>query len=156
LDDEDSEDQETFNVILSNPQGGANLGSQTVATVTISDNEPCVPSPTVVCLNQGRFTVRVTWRDFDGNVGDGTELPIESPDSSLFWFFEPTNWELLVKVLNGCGFNDRYWVFAAATTNVEYTLRVTDTQTGQVQEYTNPLGTSSAAITDTNAFATCP
>ncbi|MEO1084140.1 MAG: Calx-beta domain-containing protein, partial [Acidobacteriota bacterium] len=156
LDDQDSEDQETFNVILSNPQGGAALGSQIVATVTISDNEPCVPSPTVVCLNQGRFTVRVTWRDFDGNVGDGTELPIESPDSSLFWFFEATNWELLVKVLNGCGFNNNYWVFAAATTNVEYTLRVTDTQTGQVQEYTNPLGTSSAAITDTSAFATCP
>ncbi|MEM1180331.1 MAG: PA domain-containing protein [Acidobacteriota bacterium] len=156
LNDDEAEDQESFTVTLSNPQGGANLGAQVQATVTLSDDEPCVSTPTVVCLNDGRFTVRVTWRDFEGNVGDGRQLPFDSPDSALLWFFTADNWELLVKVLNGCGFNNRYWVFAAATTNVEYTLRVTDTQTGAVQEYTNPLGVSSAAVTDTNAFATCP
>ena len=62
---------------------------------------------------------------------------------------------MLVKVLDGCGFNDRFWVFAAATTDVAYTLRVRDTDNGQVQEYTNPLGVASAAVTDTDAFATC-
>ena len=33
-------------------------------------------------------------------------------------------------------------MFAAATTNVEYTLRVTDSETGAVAEYLNPLGVS--------------
>lgn len=32
------------------------------------------------------------------------------------WFFSSTKWELLVNVLNGCSANNRYWVFAAATT----------------------------------------
>lgn len=58
-------------------------------------------------------------------------------------------------VLDGCTLNDRFWVFAAATTNVEYTLRVTDTRSGAVQEYTNPLGFAAEALTDTDAFATC-
>ncbi|MCP4658010.1 MAG: hypothetical protein GY856_21585 [bacterium] len=79
-----------------------------------------------------------------------------SDDSGLFWFFDPDNWEMLVKVLDACGLNGRYWVFAAATTNVEYTLRVVDTETDSVVEYHNPLGTASPAITDTSAFATCP
>ena len=57
-------------------------------------------------------------------------------------------------VLEGV-FNDRVWVFAAATTNVEYTLRVTDTDSGEVREYTNPLGVASPAVTDTDAFASC-
>ena len=74
----------------------------------------------------------------------------------MFYFFTPANWELLVKVLDGCEFNDRYWVFAAAATDVEYTLTIKDTQTGTVREYFNPLGRSAAAITDTDAFATCP
>ena len=76
-------------------------------------------------------------------------------DSGLFWFFDAGNWEMLVKVLDGCAFNNHFWVFSAATTNVGYTLRVIDTETGAVAEYSNPLGTSAAALTDTNAFASC-
>ena len=59
-------------------------------------------------------------------------------------------------MLNRCGTNDNYWVFAASTTNVEYTVTVTDTESGRTKQYTNPLGVSSPAITDTSAFATCP
>ena len=72
------------------------------------------------------------------------------------WFFTPNNWEMLVKVLDGCSLNGHFWVFAAATTDVEYVLRVTDMQTGAVREYSNPLGNAAAAITDTSAFSACP
>jgi hypothetical protein len=33
---------------------------------------------------------------------------------------------------------------------------VTDTQSGLVKAYTNPLGTTFKTISDTSAFATCP
>ena len=46
-------------------------------------------------------------------------------------------------------------MISAATTDVEYTLRVTDTLTQTVKEYYNELGVASPAITDTSAFATC-
>ena len=51
-----------------------------------------------------------------------------SARAGLFWFFNENNIEMLIKVLNACvpPF-DRYWTFYAATTNVEFTVTVTDT-----------------------------
>ena len=62
----------------------------------------------------------------------------------------------MVKVLDGCALNGHHWVFAAATTTVEYTLTVTDTRTGETRVYHNPLGTPAVAIADTSALAGCP
>ncbi|MEM9557939.1 MAG: VWA domain-containing protein [Acidobacteriota bacterium] len=116
----------------------------------------CTPGPTTLCLNQDRFRVQVSWTDFQGTTGPGSVASCGTDDSGLFWFFDPNNWEVLIKVLNACGVNDRYWVFFAATTNVGYDLSVTDTQTGITRRYSNPLGIASPAVTDTDAFATCP
>jgi hypothetical protein len=98
----------------------------------------------------------VTWRDFGYTTGSGKKVSLTADDSGLFYFFTSDNIEQLVKVLDGCSINSRYWVFAAATTNVEYTLTVTDTQRGVTKTYFNPLGNAAAAITDTGAFSTCP
>ena len=115
----------------------------------------CVPGDTNLCLNHGRFKVEVAW-DANGSSGPGRVVPGASADSGLFWFFSPDNWELLVKVLDACGLNNRYWVFAAATTDVHYVLTVTDILTGSFARYENPAGKPSPATTDTGAFATCP
>ncbi|MCP4662248.1 MAG: hypothetical protein GY856_43150, partial [bacterium] len=116
----------------------------------------CTRDDTTLCLNQDRFQVRVTWKDFAGNSGPGRVAAPGSDDSGLFWFFSMDNWEMLVKVLDGCAVNDHFWVFAAATTNVETTLTVTDTATGRETSYFNELGVSAPAITDTAALASCP
>ncbi len=115
----------------------------------------CVRDARGLCLSRERFRVEVEWRDYEGNTGSGQVVPVGSDDSGLFWYFDADNWEMLIKVLDGCAINERFWVFAAATTDVEYTLRVTDTAMGAVREYFNPLGTASPAITDAGAFATC-
>ena len=114
----------------------------------------CEQNDTTLCLNNNRFRVKVNWENFQGGVGQGQIIDLTS-DSGLFWFFNANNVEMLVKVLDACTYNDRFWVFAAATTNVEYTLTVTDTQTSTQAVYTNPLGTAAPAITDTGAFV-CP
>ena len=49
-DDSEYEGAETFNVTLSNPTGGATLGSPASAVVTINDND-ARPAPTVVCVD---------------------------------------------------------------------------------------------------------
>jgi hypothetical protein len=127
--------------------------------------EPCGPDADTMCLQGSRFKVEVTWRDKDGHTGSGMVAPCGTDDSGIFYFFSENNWEMLFKVLNGCSINDHYWVFFAATTNVEFTTRVTDTLTGFVKTYgksgeeivyTNPLGQPANAVTDTTAFATCP
>ena len=117
---------------------------------------PCTPGETNLCLNQGRFRIEVDWREFQGGTGPGRTVSFATDDSGLFWFFRDANWEQLVKVIDGCAMNGRYWVFAAAPTNVEYTLRVTDTESGDMVEYFNPLGRPAKAIGDTDAFALCP
>ncbi len=130
----------------------------------VTQVDPCVAGAMTMCLSADRFRVEVAWRSFDGTTGSGRVVPVGrvplaplrgDADSGLWWFFEADNWEMLVKVLDGCAINDRFWVFAAATTTVEYTLRVTDTTTGASAEYFNSLGNAAAAITDTGAFATC-
>jgi photosystem II stability/assembly factor-like uncharacterized protein len=113
---------------------------------------PCVADDTTFCFQNGHFEVRVAWKDFSGNAGDGHVVPGSSSKSGLFWFFQPTNWEMMVKVLDACSFSNRFWVFSAATTTVEYTLQVRDTVTGRTVEYKNPAGKASPAVTDTGSF----
>lgn len=113
-------------------------------------------SLTAPCLND-RFSVSVTWRTPDGATGQGTAVACTSSDSAIFWFFDPTNWELLVKSHNACvdPFN-RYWLFSAATTNVFFRLNVLDVRAGVNKIYFNYPGPPAPAVTDTDAFATCP
>ena len=119
----------------------------------------CVAGATRLCLQKGRFRAEVAW-DAAGSSGAGQTVANSSAgpsvESGLFWFFSPDNWELMVKVLDGCAINSRYWVFAAGTTNVHYVLTVTDTTTGAVARYENPAGRAAAAVTDVGAFQTCP
>jgi len=107
------------------------------------------------CLRYDQFSVTADWKTPDGKSGHGTAVPL-TEDSGAFWFFNASNLELIVKVLDACGLNDRYWVFAGGLTNVEVTLTVTDTYSGQVKIYKNPLNHTFTAFQDTNAFATCP
>jgi dienelactone hydrolase len=115
----------------------------------------CLAGATSLCLNNSRFRVEVAW-DANGTSGSGKTVPGAAADSGLFWFFSAANWELMIKVLDGCTLNGNYWVYSAATTDVHYVLTVTDTLTGQVKRYENPAGKAAAATTDTSAFPTCP
>src|SRR5512135_1526255 len=90
----------------------------------------CSPSPTALCLSSSRFRVEVEWRaSSSASFSAGQAVPITS-DTGYFWFFQPENIELVVKVLNGCALNGQYWVFASGLTNVEVDIAVTDTATG--------------------------
>ncbi len=117
----------------------------------------CLGGPNVLCLNNNRFRAEVSFTDPNGNgqaqMAPATGLDL---DSGTFWFFQSSNRELLIKVLDGCALNDHYWVFSSATTNVAFTLKVTDTATGEVKMYSNPALTDAMPVFDTAAFATCP
>jgi hypothetical protein len=107
-------------------------------------------------LNNERFAIDVSWRTATGSSGVGRPVALTN-DSGYFWFFSSSNIELVIKVLDACGFpgTPRFWVYAGGLTNVETTITVHDTQTGATKTYTNPLGTAFSPIVDVNAFATC-
>ncbi|MBI2215272.1 MAG: hypothetical protein HYU52_16605 [Acidobacteria bacterium] len=128
-----------------------------------SDLAACIPDSKTLCLNNERFQIRVDWKTPQGQNGTGNAVRVRNAsnqfvdDSGYFWFFNQDNVELVVKVLNGCPVNNRYWVFAGGLTNVEATITVTDTFAGFEQKtYKNPLNTAFQPIQDTSAFATCP
>jgi ELWxxDGT repeat protein len=111
----------------------------------------CAPSATRLCLQGGRFAVEATWRDFQGKTGVGQAVPLPGGDTGYLWFFGADNVEVVLKVLDGRPVNGKFWVFYGALSSVEYTLTVTDTQTGQTRKYENPSGRL-ASVADTGAF----
>ena len=74
-----------------------------------------------------------------------------SGDTGYFWFFGAGNVEVVLKVLDGRGLNGKFWVFYGALSDVEYSLKVTDTATGTVKTYRNSRGRL-ASVADTAAF----
>ena len=115
---------------------------------------PCVPDDHTLCLNDNRFAISARFRTSDTAETDATGVKLTG-DSGYFWFFNPANIEVVIKVLGACGINDHYWVFATGLTNVEVTLSVTDTQSDTTKPYVNTLGVAFAPIQDTSAFD-CP
>ena len=101
-------------------------------------------------LQFGRFTTSVTWTKPDGTTGTGQPVGVAG-NTQGFWFFTPDNIELTVKILDGRGINGRFWVFYGSMTNVEFTLTVTDVETGAQKVYTNAQGTN-GSLADTSAF----
>ncbi len=125
-----------------------------VFLVTASDPAGmCEADAGTLCAQDSRFAVSVEWWTKDGERGEGTVVRSGTNDSGLYWFFSRNNWEVLIKVLDGCGINGHYWVFGASTTDMGYRIAVTDTVTGEVREYGNEPGLPAAAITDTSVFA---
>jgi len=115
---------------------------------------PCSSTTNFLCVRD-RFVVTTKWRTTTSS-GNGTVAPLATFQSGIFWFFNVTNWEVMVKVLDGCSINNRYWVFSAATTNVFYRMEVLDQLAGVNKVYFNYPGPPAPAVTDTGALATCP
>jgi hypothetical protein len=116
----------------------------------------CLPSSGLLCLGpDGRFEARLNWKNpLTGETGAGQPVHLTS-DTGAFWFFSDQNLELMVKVLDGSGFNGQFWIYTGALSNVEYTLTVTDSITGAERAYHNPPS-QFGNVGDVNAFAAAP
>jgi hypothetical protein len=131
------------------------------ATEAVTPVSPSLDAPlpelsaNTLPLHHGRFSVSVTWTTADGTSGNGTAYQL-TDDTGYFWFFSSSNVEMVIKVLNGCGLNNAYWVFAGGLTSVKVAISVTDTTTGHTQVYRNPQGKAFQPIQDTSAFRSCP
>ena len=111
----------------------------------------CVPTATALCLAAGRFAVEVVWTDPRiGLSAQARALPVTA-DTGVFWFVDATNLELMIKVLDGRGVNGHFWVFYGALSDLEYTITVTDTETGQRRTYHNARN-NLASRSDVTAF----
>jgi len=122
---------------------------------SFTTGEPCVADEHTLCLRDGRYRLRAWWQIPRGGRGQAGATPI-SAETGTFWFFSPSNLEILAKVLDGCPVNDRYWLFTTGLTDVGVQLVVEDTEAGQVRLYINEKSAAFQPILDTQSFATCP
>jgi Trypsin-like peptidase domain len=134
--------------------GAFSVSYPSVAQWLSPTNQSCVPNMATLCLG-ARFQVTAVWQKPDGTSGPGTAVPLTA-DTGYFWFFDPSNVEVVTKVLDGCGIDNHYWVFSSGLTNVGVTLTYTDTAAGARKSYSNAVGAAFEPVQDTSAFATCP
>ena len=144
--------------IAAGPDGNlwfTEIGSLKVGRITTSGSPACTADPHTLCLDGGRFSVTADFQAASGGPSAPARAVGLTNDTGYFWFFEPANIELVAKVLDGCGVNGAYWVFAGGLTNVGVELKVTDTRTEEVKSYSNALGTPFRPVQDPSAFV-CP
>jgi hypothetical protein len=119
----------------------------------------CTANGTTLCIDS-RFQVQVSYHTAEGGglFGSGNAIGLSNEgvtEGGLFWFFAAANPEMLIKVIDGCSLGGHFWVFFAATTNVGFTVTVTDTSSGHQATYTNPDLTAALPVQDTGALP-CP
>jgi hypothetical protein len=108
----------------------------------------CQSSANAVCLVNNRFRLELDWQNqFNSTSGRGVGKKL-SDLTAAFSFTDPANLEVLVKTLD---FGDRVLVLYGTLSNLEYTLRVTETTSGVVKTYRNAAGTYCGGL-DNNAF----
>jgi hypothetical protein len=117
----------------------------------------CIADATTLCLDALRFKVTATFDSGHGGAGSAGNARVQplTADTGYLWFFDASNVEVVVKLIDGCGLGGHFWFFAGGLTNVNTVITVTDMQTGAVRTYTNPPNTAFKPIQDTSAFA-CP
>ncbi len=105
----------------------------------------CRASSTTGCLLKNRFQVSGTWRNqYDGSSGVLGATRV-SDLTSAFYFGSPGNVELLVKMVD---LGSRFALFYGAMSNLEYTLTIEDTATGEQKTYHNPAGRYCGGLDD--------
>lgn len=102
---------------------------------------PCTSGPTNLCLVGNRFRVELSWQNqFDGTSGVARAVP-RTDSTGFFYFTDPANFELIVKMLD---FGDVVKLFYGQLTDLQFTLTVTDTRTGDSKQYHNGPGNCGA------------
>ncbi len=81
----------------------------------VSNRGACPATSTRACLSNS-FSVSVNYGGVLGKVA------AVGGDSASFWAYSSNNWEVLAKVLNGCGINNHWWLFGAAAGTSSYSV----------------------------------
>jgi hypothetical protein len=123
------------------------------------DTAPCLAGASTACLQGGRFEAKVEWQTAStsgvAQVMSFGGQRAENGDSSFFWFFTSTNFEMGLKILNACGLNNKFWVFISGLTDQGWTVSLRDTATGATKTYSNAVGHLTSTTADTAALS-CP
>lgn len=144
------------------PSFGDARGQDVEGTAVVSGI--CNKGAAIACLLDGRFQVEGVMKDFQSppekhtaKVMSFPDVRAESDQAVFFHSFKAGNFEVGVKMVDGCGLDEghplrAYWAFFGGLTNAETRIEIEDTVTGQVYEWRNGAGNFPLTLGDTNAF----
>ncbi|MYD85836.1 MAG: hypothetical protein F4Y14_06445 [Acidobacteria bacterium] len=123
----------------------------------IAPNEATDCEPQPVTTLAGGYTVNMCveyLKDGNPEVREARDFGLDSQQSGLLYFFERSNAEVLIKVLDACGVNGYRWVFVAPVTDLAFNLSVVSPNPDdEVWTHSNRLSQTAAARSDNAAFA---
>jgi streptogramin lyase len=126
-------------------------GSNKIGRLDLDAVGSCFPDAQTLCL--GIFRVTASWEG-SGQGGTGNGLSI-TPIAGYFWFSDPSNLEVLVKILDFCPSTGHFGIYVNGLTHLGVTVTVTDTRTGTSKDYVNADGSPFSLIFDGSTFE-CP
>ncbi len=124
------------------------------ALTAFEPNEPATPlAEQFALLQRQRVRVTVDWRSqYTGQTGRGYALP-QKEEFAFFYFSDPNNPEVFVKVLDFTSASP-FILFYAGLTDFEYTVTFENVCTGQTWVSTKPAGSMAGGL-DNVALTWC-
>ena len=120
--------------------GKVNALEAVKAVTTGGGPSTCVENATTMCLVGGRYQVRSHWKNQYAGGAMSTLSKAKLTDvTGAFWIADASTYEYLIR-FNTATNNGRIWIAIPTFTDVEFWIDVTDTQTGQSNEYHSAAG----------------
>lgn len=141
-------------ILADRTTGFSDISDSTFSIAAPASGFSCVKGPETLCLLKGRFQVRVLWRLPGAGGGFARAVPVGDA-AGYFWIFNNANAELAVRMADGRAANGHFWFFSGALTSLDYSIFVTDSQTGETRVYTNIEG-ELRSFADDSAFGPPP
>jgi VWFA-related protein len=141
-------------IVADRATGRSDISDSTFSISAPANGFKCAKGPETLCLLNGRFQVRALWR-LPGSGGGFARAVSVGDAGGYFWIFNNTDAELAVKLVDGRKVNGHIGFFSGGLTSLDYSIFVTDSNTGETRVYTNVDG-ELRSFADTTAFAPPP
>ena len=133
------------------PDAGTGAGSAKPGAAPDAPPSTCKPTGPGIQLDGG-YRLDMCFATPGGLVQSALDWGLYGNSSALLYFFDRSNAEVLVKLLDGCAINGHRWVFSAPATDLEFNLTITAPD-GERWVHRNTGGRTATPRADTAAFA---
>jgi subtilisin family serine protease len=144
---------DTYDVTVTGSGGGKSHAATIFLAVRVSSVGPssCVEDAATMCLTGGRYQIRSHWKNqYAGGAVSILSKAKLTDVTGAFWIANSSTYEYLIR-FNTATDNGRVWIAIPTFTDVEFWIDVTDTRTGQSNEYHSPAS-NRTLLYDTNTF----
>jgi hypothetical protein len=119
---------------------GISDSSNETTSLTLEQDASCLWTTGQLCLGGGRFSVGVTYPGEQGEPESHATAVPATDVAGWFYFFEPSNVELMVRLDEPTSPGDMYVLSHRGLSHLGYRISVTDHATGMTHHYDQPAG----------------